>query len=479
MKQNSLRMNYILNIVHSVTTLLFPLITFPYASRILLADGIGEVAFLKSIISYITILSALGLPFYAVREIAKVRDNPIERSKVAIEIIFLHSILTLLGYFIVAILCISINSIYQDLYLFLLLSTSIFLNAIGAIWFYQGIEDFQYITIRGFIVKIVSMILLFTCVKTKSDLIYYAATNVIAEGGGNIFNFVRLRKYINYKKLDIRKLNYKRHLKPALRTFILNISTSIYLNLDSVMLGFLGTHSAVGFYTAANAIVRPSMTIVTSLGSVILPRLSNLIGNSQTEEFKSLVKKTMHFGLFTSIPMTLGLIILAQPIISVFCGSEFGASILTTQIMSPIIIAVTLSCFMLPILYAAKLEQIPLTATIIGAAINLIFNFILIPHYLEIGAAIGTLIAESCVTSYMFIRGRKYVDWGIKINSIIIYLISSIIMSIILISIMNIFSINDIYTILICLPLGILIYIICLLLFKEKMMHNILSTIRK
>lgn len=234
------------------------------------------------------------------------------------------------------------------------------------------------------------------------------------------------------------------------------------------MLGSLSTHNAVGYYTAANSIVRPSMTVIISLGSVLLPHLSNLVGNSRTVEFNQLVKKTMHFGLLASIPMAAGLIILARPIVQIFCGLEFEPSILTVQIMAPIIIAVTLSCFMLPMLYACKLERIPLVATIIGALVNMTFNFIFIPQYMETGAAEATLIAEFCVMAYMLIRGRKYVNWGIEPDNLLSPIIGSIVMTVCLTLILWHFSLSDAFALLVCVPLGIFVYLICLYLLRDK-----------
>ena len=200
----SLKINYLFNLANTVSGLLFPLITFPYASRILLADGIGQVNFFQSIIQYITLLSCLGIPMYAVREVARVRDNTEKRNAVSMEILLLHASLTIIGYIIVAILTATIAEIQVDLPLFLLLSTTIFFTAIGCEWFYQGVEDFKYITIRGLIVKTISVVLLFLLVKTKEDILWYGAYSVFGVLGGNIFNFIRLRKYISIKELPFR-----------------------------------------------------------------------------------------------------------------------------------------------------------------------------------------------------------------------------------------------------------------------------------
>lgn len=184
--------------------MLLPLITFPYACRIIEPAGIGQVNFYSSIISYISLFTCLGIPMYAVREIAKDRNDVIMMSRTAIEILLLHALLSLIGYLIVFILCLTTPQIKEDITLFLILSLTIFFTAIGCEWFYQGIEDFKYITIRGLIVKIASVILLFLFVKTKEDLWLYGVYSVFGILGGNIFNFLRLRKYIHKENIIFR-----------------------------------------------------------------------------------------------------------------------------------------------------------------------------------------------------------------------------------------------------------------------------------
>lgn len=185
----SIKSNFIFNFLNTITQLLFPLVTFPYASRVMMADGIGQVQFFSSIISYINLFTCLGIPMYAIREIAKVRDDEIQMSCITIEILLLHAILTILGYIIVAIICITISDVQTNIPLFLILSTTIFLTAIGCEWFYQGIEDFKYVAIRGIFFKIISAILLFILVKTKEDILLYGAYTVFGVLGGNLYNF--------------------------------------------------------------------------------------------------------------------------------------------------------------------------------------------------------------------------------------------------------------------------------------------------
>ncbi|MCQ2327678.1 MAG: oligosaccharide flippase family protein, partial [Bacteroidales bacterium] len=185
----SVKVNYILNLINTGTQLLLPLITFPYASRILFAEGIGKVNFFTSIITYISLFTCIGIPMYAIREIARVRDDEKKMSQTATEILLLHAGLTMVGYIIVALLCLFVPRISAEVPLFLLLSLTILFTAIGCEWFYQGIEDFAYITIRGLIVKALGIIFLFCFVKTREDIIPYAFFTVFGVLGGNLFNF--------------------------------------------------------------------------------------------------------------------------------------------------------------------------------------------------------------------------------------------------------------------------------------------------
>ena len=377
----SIKNNFLLNLSTTITGLLFPLITFPYASRILMADGIGQVQFFQSIIDYVSLCTALGIPLYAVREIARIRDNKELRSRTTIEILLLHAILTLVGYIVVFILAKTVAKIEIDASLFFLLSTTLFFNTIGVAWFYQAIEDFKYITLRSLFVRILSLVALFIFVKTKQDLFYYAGILVIGTVGNNIFNFFRLRKYIKLSKGEFKRLNLLRHLIPALKIFILNLVISIYVNLDSVMLGFLKNEESVGYYAAATRLTKAILGIVSSLGAVLLPRFSNMITNGQKEEFQLLANKAASFTIALSLPMSVGLIFMAAPIIHIFCGNGFEPSILTLKLVAPIVLFIGLSGIIgMQILYPQGREKYVIISTMVGACINLLINYLLIPQ---------------------------------------------------------------------------------------------------
>ena len=406
---SSIKRNFALNLINTISGLLFPLVTFPYASRILLADGIGQVQFFQGIIGYISLCTSLGIPLYAIREIARVRDDKIQCGRTAVEILLLHSLLTLAGYIIVFVLITTVAKVQADIPLFLLLSTNLFFTAIGALWFYQGIEDFKYITIRTLIVRTFSLLALFLFVKDKSDLFYYAAISVVAEAGGNVFNFIRLRKFLAYRYLNVHTLHPMRHFKPALKIFLLSMVISIYVGLDTVMLGFLKNEVAVGYYAAATRITKSILGVVQSLGTVLLPRFSNLVSTNQMVDFKNLSDKAISLVLATSLPLTVGLIFMASPLIHLFCGENFEPSILTLQIMSPIILFIAMSGIIgMQILYSLGKEKLVILATLGGAIMNFSLNWALIPSYGQYGAGIATSIAEFVVTTLMIVLGWKY-----------------------------------------------------------------------
>lgn len=477
----SLKTNYIFNLLNTVSGLLFPLITFPYASRILLADGIGQVNFFQSIIQYINLLTCLGIPMYAIREIAKVRDDIKERNKTAVEILLLHASLTFLGYIIVAILIATITEIKVDIPLFLILSTTIFFTAIGCEWFYQGIEDFKYITIRGLIVKTVSVVLLFLLVKTKEDILWYAVYSVIGVLGGNIFNFLRLKRYISTKYLPFKELHPLKHLIPALHIFLLNIVISIYVQLNSVMLGFMSDTTSVGLFTAASKLSHMTLGVIGALGTAMLPRLSNLIATGQKETFDQLAQKAMQFVIAITLPMTIGMILTAPYLIRLFCGDTYTPAISTLQIISPIILAIGISNILgIQILYPQGQENKVIWSTALGAIVNFILNLWLIPIFAQDGASIATVIAEIVVTISMIFIGCKYIPIKWINKNYLHYLMGTILMGLGVYSFMNYTPIqSDILNLTISCIIGIIIYTINLITAKDSFYIELKSIIHK
>lgn len=475
----SVKVNYILNLINTGTQMLFPLITFPYVCRVIEADGIGQINFFQSIISYISLFTCLGIPMYAIREIARDRSDVVQMNRTAMEILLLHSMLTLVGYAIVTILCLTVPQIQVNIPLFLILSLTIFFTAIGCEWFYQGIEDFKYITIRGLIIKTVSVVLLFIFVKSKTDLLYYGCYTVFGVLGGNIFNFFRLRKYIHRENIIFSELHIKRHIKPVLKVFSFSVVTSIYLQLNTVLLGFLKNALAVGYFAAATKVMQMLLTMSACLGSVMMPRASHLIAENKEDEFNLLIQKSYDFTLTIALPMTIGLIFCAPSLITALCGVKFEHSILPSQIIAPIILMVAISnVFGIQVLFPKGKINIVTLSCGIGAVADLILNLCLIPFFSYIGTSIAYLGAEVATTVSMYFIGRRYIPIIYFKKSHLTYALGCIVMAFALYGI-SLLQLPTLTTLLVQGCSGVLTYFIILCICKDDMLIQILSKIKK
>lgn len=473
----SVKVNYILNLINTGSQMLFPLITFPYACRVIGADGIGQVNFFQSIIQYISLFTCLGIPLYAIREIARVRNDIVKMNRIATEILLLHTLLTLIGYIVVVVLCFVVPQIEADVSLFLVLSLIIFFTAIGCEWFYQGIEDFKYITIRGLLVKVISVVLLFIFVKSKNDLLNYGWYTVLGVLGGNVFNFFRLRKYIHKENIVFSHLNVFRHLKPALQVFSLNIVISIYIQLNPVLLGFMKNALAVGYFTAATKLMQMIMKLSACLGSVMMPRVSHLIAENKNDEFNRLIQKSYDFTIALSLPLAIGVIVCAPAIIKLLCGQEFEAATLTSQIIAPVIFMVGISNVIgIQVLYPKGKINTVILSCLFGAILDLILSIFLIPYFSYNGTAVAYLAAEITTTLVMCILGRKFIRLQYLKKTHLTYCFGAILMGCIVMFVGKMPIQSILVYQLIC---GILVYFIYLLLNKDIFVMTLLGKIFK
>lgn len=471
----SVRSNVILNGINTITGILFPVITFPYAARVLLPEGIGSVNFLNSIIGYIVLLTSLGIPMYAVREVAKYRDDKAFRDKITLEILLLSIVLCLLGYVAVWILAEFIPQIHRHAALFYILSLTIVFTTIGVNWFYQGIEDFKFITVRAIIVRTLAAMFLFIFVHDKSDILIYGMIVVGSTVGNNLINFVHLRKHVNIKCIKAKELNIVRHIKPALEIFVLNLIISLYVQLNPIMIGFISTDEQVGYYAAGTKITHIGLTILTSLGTVLLPRCTNLIQNGDKEGFTLLIKKSLNVTLALSLPMIVGLMVLAVQTTLIFCGNEYMQSIPILYLNAPVILLISLTNIMgVQVLYPMDKVKIVINSVVYGATINLIINFILIPTHGAAGAAISTLISEFIVLILQLFLGKRYYPCKISDFNISKYIISAMIMGLFVYA-CTLLPISIIWQFMMGVIIGLGVYLGLLIIYKDSLTMELIA----
>lgn len=396
LENSKLKKNYIMNTILTLSSFIFPLITFPYVSRILLPEGTGRVSFATSVVSYFLMLSQLGIPTYGIRACAKVRDDRRKLSRVVHELMAINLVMSLLSYLALGIFVFAIPRLRAESSLIFIISLTILLNAVGMEWLYKALEQYTYITIRSVIFKAIAVVEMLLLIRQQSDYVVYGALTILAASASNVCNFVHAHTYIDLFPEE--KYNYRQHMKPILVFFAMSCATVIYTNLDTVMLGLMKSNVDVGYYNAAVKIKGILVGIVTSLGTVMLPRLSYYVERGELEEFQRLTKKAMNFVILLATPMMIYFILFAKEGIFFLSGSAYGGAIVPMQIIMPTLLLIGMTNVMgIQIMIPLGLEKQVLYSEIAGAVVDLIVNALLIPQYAAAGAAVGTLIAEFVV----------------------------------------------------------------------------------
>jgi O-antigen/teichoic acid export membrane protein len=402
----SILKNYSYNLVYQVTLILIPVISIPYISRVIGSQGIGIYAYTNSVAQYFILFANLGLTLYASREIAYVKENKFNLSKVFSEIVVLQftgTIFVLALYYVYVLLfCENYKLIY------IIQSVSIISVAFDISWLYIGMENFKKNVIRNLVVKISAFILLFLVVKRPEDLWKYVALSVGSILLGQIYMWLGIGKFIN--KISFKNLQLIKHLRKALNFFLIVSIGVIGVNLNKTLIGLFVNKSELGKYEMAYRIITMSLIIVTSLGSVMTPRISATYGEGNKSKVNEYLKMSLQFILFFCfliIPLTIGV---SVNFVSWFLGSKFAGAELYLVIMAPMILLNSLSNllanqYMIP----SGNEKKYVFSLIVGGSIGILSSFILVSRFSTIGACIAVLIGEISVLMAHIIqtKGQK------------------------------------------------------------------------
>lgn len=441
MKIKSVKFNFLMNLILTVSNVLFPLITFPYVARVLQPINNGKIAFCTSVISYFSMIALIGIPNYGIREVAKVRDDRDKLTKLVYELLLISLVMTIISITILVISIFIIPKFYQEKELFFINAIGILLNTIGVNWLYSGLEQYQYITIRSIIFKVISIIAMFLFVKEPSDYILYGTITVLASGGSNIFNFFNMRKFINFRVKE--KLEIKKHMKPILIFFATVLATSIYVNLDTVMIGFINGNVEVGLYSTSLKIRSLVLSVITALGTVLMPRLSYYIKNNQKELFKETIIKCINFISLISFSICIFIVIYAKECILFIAGNDYLLAVSSLRIVIFTIVFVGFSNITgIQILTPLGLERKLFISIVYGAIIDFILNMFFIPLYKSNGAALATLIAEIIVLAVQCYYLKEFIREIYKKLTILKYVVFTLIASVIVILFKNYFTFN-------------------------------------
>lgn len=396
MKTHSVKYNFIMNSILTLAGIVFPLITFPYISRVLLVEGSAKVTFAVSAIEYFTMFATLGIPTYGVRACAVVRDDREKLSKTVQELLIISGVMTVVVYAAFFLSLRLVPQFAEEREILMICSAAIGLCTIGVQWFYSALEQYSYITACAIAFKLLGVVLMFLFVKKPEDFLIYGGIYVIGSYGSYVLNFIRLRKFITFRKSG--SYHFKKHLKAVTVFFAMSAGASIYLNLDIVMLRFISGNMAVGYYTAGIKVKTVLVTCVTSLGTVLLPRLSYYIKKQEKAAFQSMVSRAFDFVFVTASAVAVYFMLYAEESILLLSGSPFLPGTLPMIILMPTVLLIGLSNITgIQVLTPNGQENKVMYSVLGGAVLDFGLNLVLIPRYAAAGAACSTMLAEVLV----------------------------------------------------------------------------------
>ncbi len=472
-KKNSIAKNYIYNLMYQILTILLPLITTPYVSRVLGANAIGIYGYTVSIVTYFILFGSLGASVYGQREIAYHQQNREKASQVFWEIIVLRTI-----FLAVAILLFYL--IYGRVGEYVLFYRILIIQLVASIfdisWLFQGIEEFDKTVLRNFLVKIICLMAIFIFVKSPSDLWKYFALYAGAEFIGNLSLWLYIPKYLD--KINFKTLQFKRHFKPMVELFLPQVAIQIYTVLDKTMIGKLTNNMMeVGYYEQAQKVVRAALLIVSALQVVMNSRIANAYARKDEEEIHSCLMKSFQFLWLIAVPMMFGLLAIATKFVPWYYGENFEGVTDILMVTAPILVVIGLSGITgnQYLVQVGQHKALTLSVTV-GAGVNILFNFLFIPKYGGMGAAFASVIAELVVLGIQLKYLRNQINLLDVFKSSVKCFISGIVMFLVVRLIVHYLSVSIVNTLIECM-IGGIVYFIMLILLKYQFLKDLLNQV--
>ncbi len=396
--------NAIFNALYQMINTLFPLVSIMYASRILMPEGIGTVAVAQNAASYFVTMAPLGVATYGVRAIAKSFGDQRRVNTRFWELFTINGISTLL---FTALYYVYIGQyVTENRTLFLLCGIQILLNGIDIDWFYQGMEEYGYITLRNFVVKILSLAVLFLFVREKNDLVPYLLISIGATFGNRIFNVIYARKYIG---LTISGFCIRQHLAPEVTMMLNSFLATVFNKVSISVLGYMDDHTSVGLFTNAHKLVGVILGLCASITASFLPRLSYYYA-SDRKKYTELINYGIQVLWFLALPAVVGVCLIAPQLMTLLFGAAFCSSASTVRCLSVLILVKSLGdlvCYQ--VLISAGMEKKQTPAYICGAVLNVALNLLLIPRLGPDGAAVAFVLAELLLNLLILRISRRIV----------------------------------------------------------------------
>lgn len=472
----SVKKNFLFSLILTASNYIFPLLVYPYVSRVLGVEGVGICNFADSILNYFILFATIGISIIGIREIASSKND-----KKQLNIVFTSLIMHILLPTIVTcvIFAIALNIIPQlhaynkILYIGMgkILGTAFLLD-----WFYKGIEDFKFITIRTILIKISYVISVFLFVRTQEDYIIYFLLTTLMVLINSCINVMYARKFVRIS-FDFR--NFKSLVKPNfINGFYLFLNT-MYSTLNVAYLGFISTPKEVGYYTTATKVFGIILAVYSAFTGVLLPRMSYLLSENRIEDFNNLIKKSIDILFTFSIPIFMVFTILGPSIINVISGPGYEGAYIPAIISMPLIFVVGYEqILVIQIITPMRMDRIKLINSIVGATVGVVGNLLLVKAYLSTGATIVWALSEMSVllSAQYFVYKKLGISFPIKslLKNISYYLPLTVLVYFIVV-----IDLNSMATLcLSMLILGIYFYIIQVKIVKNNLVISAINNLR-
>lgn len=463
----SVSKNYLYNMAYQIMLIIIPLITTPYISRVLGVDKIGIYNYTYTVAYYFITIAQLGLNLYGRKEVSIVREN---REKAAQ--LFKQLFLIRVASFLIAIIVFIGLIIAADKYkvYYLLLVPYLISSMIDITWFFQAFEEFKIITIRNFIVKIIVTVCIFVFVRHKDDLWIYMLIYSTSELFSQAAMWFNMKKRI--EKTGFSTLGIRQHIRGSMIMFLPQIITTLYTLVDKLVLGLFTTETQVGYYSQSERIVKLTLTIVSSMGVVMMPRIANIASHGDIKEIDRMLSKSRRFICFMAFPMIAGLLGISDNFTDWFFGAGYEPVSYLMCIISPIILFIGLSDLygMQYLIPNGHIKEYTLSAAG-GAAVNVVLNIVLVHKYQAVGVSLATVVAELVVAVLMWKFSKKYIKLSEKVS--LVYAFAAVVIGFI-VKILDTVLPCSILTTIAEMSVGVLIYITILYVVKDKLLMEIL-----
>ena len=391
----SLKKNFLYSSILTTANYIFPLITYPYVSRILGVTNIGLYNFADSIINYFIMFSMMGIGIIGIREIAATQDDKNEKNKVFSSLFILNAVLTLLALAILIICIFTVNDLRENKELMYVGVLKLISNLFLIDWFYKGLEKFKYITNVTLTIKMLYVVSVFIFVKESNDYTIYYLLCTLMITLNAIANFIYAFKYV---KFDFKSLNIRKYVKTNFVLGVYCFLTSMYTSFNVAYLGFVSNATEVGYYATGTKLFSIIIALYTAFTGVVQPRMSSLLSENKFDEFIGLIKKSTDLLLTITVPAVLFTCAFSPEIIKIISGEGYEGAIIPTRIVMPLIFIIGYEqILVIQILTPLKKDKQILINSISGAIVGLILNIILVNKYASIGSAIVWVMSELTV----------------------------------------------------------------------------------